>query len=507
MFIHFSKMKGLGSFVHVCRNSGKVCYNIHILGFGMKFSYYEQESKGESSMGTELESNQTSVAMTANPLKGATVYLGPASGEQKRLRQDLINSGMLPSRLDDVEKMERELDLTLLDPSNAYIFCGGGRFEVVSAIEAAMWRQERREVASSVEPVDAEAQTLQAQALVKDALIIGGAEESSYFRFLQSASGVKAHRAVVTAFANGEILPRLGSNTRWKDLYFVSQASPAVNNSLMELLLQLDAAKRGGASRMTAVLPGFPYQRGDRKGEDGTPIPAAWLMRTLQQQGVNQIICCDLHAGQIEGFADLPVENLSMLPLVTKTIGEQYPDERFVVALADEGMAKRLKDDKTRSLIAQNLGEGTTFLQMTKDRIEFNEVNEIHMKDGEINLRGKTVVVLDDMIDTGNTVREAARTLLNAGAGRVIAAATHGIFSGDAIERFRNDRITRGNESIRPISEIFVTDSIPLRRAKGDLVHVVSLAIPLGDVIHSLATKDGRSPKEIMLMHSTREVM
>jgi ribose-phosphate pyrophosphokinase len=214
-----------------------------------------------------------------------------------------------------------------------------------------------------------------------------------------------------------------------------------------------------------------------------------------------------MHAGQVEGFADVPIENFSALPLLTKAIAEKYKDQEFVVALPDEGMGKRLKDDKTRSIIAENLGPGTTFLQMAKDRIEVNEVNSAHIKEGKVNLSGKIVLILDDMIDTGKTTRLAARVLLQAGATKVIAAATLGIFSGDAIESFRNDRELVHGRLVRPVSEIFVTDSISLRRAAGDLVHVVTLADYLGDIVHSLATKDSRSLKEIMLAHSGRGVM
>jgi ribose-phosphate pyrophosphokinase len=420
----------------------------------------------------------------------------------KELRQMLRNAGPVPLSLDAVEDIEAKLNLSLASPECAYIFVGSGRFEVVSAAEAQLWREERRDGATTKKiPMEPR------RPMEDGALVVGGALEPPFFHALQAASGVKTYRAEVTPFANGEILPKVGAAVRWKDVFLVYQADGVSNESLVELMLQVDAVRRAGASRITVIAPSFPYARADRKNEEGTPISAAAVSRILQSQGVQQFICFDMHAGQVEGFADVPIENFSALPLLASAIAEKYPDEEFIVALPDEGMGKRLKDDKTRSLIAENLGPNTTFLQMAKDRIEVNEVNSAHIKGDRIDLSGKTVVILDDMIDTGKTTRLAARALLQAGARKVIAAATHGIFSGDAIESFRSDRELINGRLVHPVSEIFVTDSIPLRRAKADLINVVSLADYLGDVLHSLATRDGRALKDIMLTHSGRRVV
>jgi ribose-phosphate pyrophosphokinase len=414
----------------------------------------------------------------------------------------LRNSGTIPEDLNAVEQIERRLDLSLASANFSHIHVGAGRFEIVSSDEAQLWREERRAKANETAPQGKAAKTQ-----VNSALVVCGALEPAFFDSLETTSGVKTCKAELTQFANGEILPKVAAGVQWKDLFLVYQSDSATNDTLVELMLQVDAVRRAGAARMTVVAPSFPYQRGDKKPEEGAPISAAAILRILQSLGVAQIVCFDLHAGQTEGFADIPVENLSALPLLAKAIAERYPNQEFVVALPDEGMGKRLKDDKTRSIISMNLGERTSFLQMAKDRIEVNEVNEAHIKGGKIDLTGKMVLLLDDMIDTGNTMRLAARSLLKAGATKIIAAATHGIFAGDAIESFRSDREVVGHRAVRPISEIFVTDSIPLRRAQGDLVHVVPLTEPLGDVINSLAAKDGRSLREIMLTHSSNQVV
>ena len=436
------------------------------------------------------------------PVAFASLQVGVASALPKDSRKLLRNSGPRPHDIETVEAVERKLDLSLASPDFAYIFVGGGRFEVVGAAEAQLWREERREQGSG-----SRASADRKKPVVPGAVIVAGALEPPFFKDLQDTSGVKTCRAELTPFANGEILPKVSAGVRWNDVFLVYQSDSASNDPLVELMLQVDAVRRAGASRITVVAPSFPYARADRKSDDGTPISAAAISRILQSQGVQQFICFDMHAGQVEGFADVPIENFSALPLLTKAIAEKYKDQEFVVALPDEGMGKRLKDDKTRSIIAENLGPGTTFLQMAKDRIEVNEVNSAHIKEGKVNLSGKIVLILDDMIDTGKTTRLAARVLLQAGATKVIAAATLGIFSGDAIESFRSDRELVHGRLVRPVSEIFVTDSISLRRAAGDLVHVVTLADYLGDIVHSLATKDSRSLKEIMLAHSGRGVM
>lgn len=435
------------------------------------------------------------------PVALASLQIGVASALPKDIRKQLRNAGPRPQDLEAVETVERRLDRSLASPDFAYIFVGGGRFEVVSAAEAQLWREERR--SQSTEQCSVESKKTR----VPGALVVAGALEPPFFKYLQDTSGVRTCRAELTPFANGEVLPKVTAGVRWADVFLIYQSDSVSNDPLVELMLQVDAVRRAGASRITVVAPSFPYARADRKSDDGTPISAAAISRILQLQGVQQFICFDMHAGQVEGFADVPIENFSALPLLTKAIADKYEGQEFVVALPDEGMGKRLKDDKTKSIIAENLGPGTTFLQMAKDRIEVNEVNSAHIKEGKVDLSGKVVLILDDMIDTGKTTRLAARALLKAGATKVIAAATHGIFSGDAVESFRSDREFVDGRLIRPVEEIFITDSIPLRRATGDLVRVVTLADYLGDIVHSLATKDGRSLKEITLAHSGRKVM
>ena len=368
------------------------------------------------------------------PLPFSTIHVGRIPGVLRDLQNVLRNSTSRSADLATLETLETQLDQSLITEQFAHIFIGAGRFEVVSSLEAQLWRAERREF------IESGSHKKQAgMATVSDALIIGGSLLPDFFPELQSASRVESRQAPLVEFANGELLPRVGSGVGWKNVFLLYQSDGTSNNPLVELMLQVDAVRRAGAAHITVVAPAFPYQRGDKRGAEGTPIPAAAITRILEGQGVGRFVCFDLHAGQAEGFASVPMTNLSALPLLTREIGARYPGKEFVIALPDEGMGKRLKDDNTRSIISANLA-GASFLQMAKDRIEVNEVNSAHLKGGKIDLSGKIVLLLDDMIDTGGTMRMAARALLDAGADKILAAATHGIFSSDAIERFREDR-------------------------------------------------------------------
>ncbi len=437
------------------------------------------------------------------PLKHGLLSLSASPSLPKDLRRELRNSGVIPDSVSAVEGLEELLDLSLKDPELAHIFIGAGRFEIVSQGEAALWRRERLEAATT----SSQQEKKSLLSYLNNALIVGGALEPAYLRDLEITSGIKVKRSLLTHFANGEIMPQLGGEIAGKDIFLVYNPDNSSNEPLMELFLQVDAARRGGAEKIIVLAPSFPYARGDRKNGDGTPISASAVINLLESQGVSRVICFDLHAGQIEGFAGIPIDNITALPLLTKAIAQQYPDTEFVVALPDEGMGKRLKDEKIRSIIVENLGPKTTFLQMAKDRIEANEINSSHIKGGKVDLSGKVVLMLDDMIDTGKTLRAGARVLLHAGAMKVLAASTQGILSGNAVESFRDDYESLGGKLVRPISEIYVTSAIDLRRGKGDLLRSVSISEMLGEIVRSVALRDGRSLRDIMLNHSSLRVV
>jgi ribose-phosphate pyrophosphokinase len=427
------------------------------------------------------------------PQTYATIDLARTPAISKAFRKELLNSGLIPHRLDEVEALEQKLDATLRDSHVAHIFVGAARVEVVSSLEADLWRDERRAKALRFED------SLQSAPgpKIERAVLLSNSLAPEYLRTIENLSGVSSVNVDLTEFVNGELRPSIRESVRDRDVFLLFNCASDVNNRLMELFLTIDAVKRAGAERVTVVAPSFPYARGDRKGDERSAIPASCVCRLLEQYGVHRVVAFDLHAGQVEGFVSFPFDNLLGLPLITKAIAENYPGERFIIAFPDSGMAKRAKDDGLIAIARTQLGEDTPVIQMDKDRIGDNEVGSVEMRGDRVPLAGRSVVILDDMIDSGGTIRKAAKTLREAGAQRVLAGSTLGVFSGDAIEQFRQHTEVIDGATMRPLEAVYVTDAIGLRRAKGDLIRTVSIGPLLGEVIRRLAARNGESLREL----------
>ena len=258
--------------------------------------------------------------------------------------------------------------------------------------------------------------------------------------------GVELSGLALEKFANGEIYARFDESVRGADVFLVqSIAGQSVNDMLMELLVATDAAKRASARTITAVITHYAYARQDRKAAPREPITARLVANLLERSGVDRIITLDLHQGQIQGFFDIPVNQLSALPL----FGDYYNNMGFdtdnlVVVSPDVGRAKAAK------MLSDMLGCSLAIAHKGRPRHNAAEVMGII---GDI--EGKTCIINDDMIDTAGTLCASVRELKKMGAGDIYVCATHGIFSGPAIERL-NDA---------PIVECVVTDSIPVEAA------------------------------------------
>ena len=254
--------------------------------------------------------------------------------------------------------------------------------------------------------------------------------------------GVELSGLALEKFANGEIYARFDESVRGADVFLVqSIAGPNVNDMLMELLVATDAAKRASARTITAVITHYAYARQDRKAAPREPITARLVANLLERAGVDRIITLDLHQGQIQGFFDIPVNHLSALPLFGDYYNAMNLDtENLVVVSPDVGRAKAAKK------LSDMLGCDLAIAHKGRPRHNAAEVMGI----GDI--KGKTCIINDDMIDTAGTLCANVRELKNLGAGDIYVCATHGIFSGPAIERL-NDA---------PIMECVVTDSIPV---------------------------------------------
>jgi ribose-phosphate pyrophosphokinase len=273
-------------------------------------------------------------------------------------------------------------------------------------------------------------------------------------------------------FSNGEVYCRYGESIRGADVFIVQptcanpRAGISPNDALMELLFMVDAAVGASAHRVIAVTPWYGYSRQDKKSAPREPISARMVARMLEAAGTDRVVTMDLHAGQIQGFFSKPVDHMTALLMLTQYFADQGLEDLVVVA-PDAGRVKLAKK------FAQMIGAELAILNKERPA---QQVAEIGYVIGEV--RGKTAVIVDDMIDTAGTLKAAAQTVLDAGATRVHAAATHPILSGNAFENL----VSSGFE------QIVVTDTIPLREGAPENIRVLSCAGLLTDTIRGIFT-------------------
>jgi ribose-phosphate pyrophosphokinase len=244
-------------------------------------------------------------------------------------------------------------------------------------------------------------------------------------------------------FANGEIFVRFEESVRGSDAFVVQSITTPVNTWVMETLLMVDALKRASAKRITVVLPFYPYARQDKKHRGREPISARLVADLLKTAGADRLMTVDLHTAQIQGFFDGPVDHLFALPLLADHVEQAWGDRDLVVVSPDAGrvrVAERWTD---------RLGCGLAIIHKRRDPNVPNEA-----KVGEVvgEVKGKTCVLVDDMIDTGGTITKAADLLFERGAADVVVTATHGVLSGPAVDRLKNSRI----------SDVVVTNTLPI---------------------------------------------
>jgi ribose-phosphate pyrophosphokinase len=237
-------------------------------------------------------------------------------------------------------------------------------------------------------------------------------------------------KAVVRRFADNEVFVEIQENVRGEDMFVVQSTSYPANDNLMELLIVIDALKRASARRITAVLPYFGYARQDRKPGPRTPISAKLVANLITQAGANRVLTVDLHAGQIQGFFDIPTDNLYAQPVIVKDILEQLDGEQLMVVSPDVGGVVRARG------LAKRLGTDLAIVDKRRERAGESEVMNII---GDV--KGRTCLLVDDIIDSGGTMCNAAEALLQQGAKAVYAYATHGVLSGGAVARIRNSKL------------------------------------------------------------------
>jgi ribose-phosphate pyrophosphokinase len=296
---------------------------------------------------------------------------------------------------------------------------------------------------------------------------------------LPLAQGIAQHlevplgRAKVARFSDGEVSVEIGENVRGVDVYLLQPTCTPTNDALMELLIMSDALRRASAASITAVIPYFGYARQDRKVAGRTPITAKLVADLIVTAGIDRVLTIDLHAGQIQGFFNIPVDNLFAMPVLLEALRAHVGKDAVLVS-PDAGGVER-----TRAY-AKRLGAGLAIIDKRRERANVSEVMHII---GDV--EGKECVILDDMIDTAGTLTNAARALRDRGATRILACAAHAVLSGPAIQRI--------NDS--PIEKVIVTDTIPLRgEAVGHpKVHQVTVARLLAEAIKRIHNSDSVS--------------
>ncbi|MFQ5441468.1 MAG: ribose-phosphate diphosphokinase [Thermodesulfobacteriota bacterium] len=277
--------------------------------------------------------------------------------------------------------------------------------------------------------------------------------------------GVAPGKCEVKSFSDGEICVDIQESVRGLEVYVVQSTCTPCNHNLMELLIMLDALKRASAESITAVIPYYGYARQDRKVAPRTPITAKLVADLITVAGATRVLCVDLHAGQIQGFFNIPVDNLYATPVLLKYIQDNFRDEVVIVS-PDAGGVERAR------AFAKRVEASIAIID--KRRPEPN-VSEVMNVVGDV--EGKTAILLDDMIDTAGTITQAASALKKFGAKDVYACCTHPVLSGPAMDRLEES----------PIKEVVVTNTIPEREGKNSKkIRVVSVGPLLGEAIRRI---------------------
>jgi ribose-phosphate pyrophosphokinase len=287
--------------------------------------------------------------------------------------------------------------------------------------------------------------------------------------------GIESSRIEVSDFSDGEIFVQIQENIRGQDVFLVQSTCHPVNQHLMELLIMADACRRASAARITAVIPYFGYGRQDRKDRPRVPITAKLVADLITAAGVNRVLAVDLHAGQLQGFFNIPVDHLFAAPVLVEYF-KRHAYQDLIVVSPDAGGVERAR------AFAKRLDVSLGIIDKRRDREKKNVAKVMHIIGDVV---GRDVLVVDDMVDTAGTLVEATEALIRAGARRVFAGATHPVLSGRAMERLGASHL----------QELVLTDTIPLGD-KGQCwkhMRVLPVAPLLGEAIKRIHCDDSVS--------------
>lgn len=305
--------------------------------------------------------------------------------------------------------------------------------------------------------------------------IFSGNSNIELARKVALEAGVTLGQSKISSFADGEIQVEIQESVRGCHVFLIQSTCPPVNQNYMELFIMLDAIKRASAAHITAVIPYFGYARQDRKVAPRAPISAKCMADLLTSAGADRVVCLDLHAAQIQGFFNVPVDHLFAIPTLARNFREKYGSgDDFVVVSPDAGGVERARAFAKRI--------DSTMAIIDKRRTSPNEAKALNLI-GEV--KDKTAIIVDDMVDTAGTLTQGVDVILKHGAKRVLALGTHPVLSGPAIQRLIDS----------PIEKLIVADTIPLTEAAKNCgkIEVISMAPVLAEAIKRIYGNDSVS--------------
>lgn len=304
--------------------------------------------------------------------------------------------------------------------------------------------------------------------------LISGNSNHPLASAISSYLNIPLTEASIRRFSDMEVFVEIMENVRGQDVFFIQSTSYPANDHLMELLIAIDALKRGSARRITAVIPYYGYARQDRKTGGRTPISAKLVANLITKAGADRVLTMDLHAGQIQGFFDIPVDNLVISPVFVPHIRNSFKDEKLVLVSPDVGGVVRAR------AIAKRVNADLAIIDKRREKAGHSEVMNVigHVE-------GKTCILIDDIVDSAGTLCHAAVALKEQGAKDVYGYVVHGVLSGGAVSRVSNS----------PMKSLFVTDSIAATETVRmcDNIQHLSIAPLMGEAIKRIANEQSIS--------------
>jgi len=303
--------------------------------------------------------------------------------------------------------------------------------------------------------------------------LFGGTSNTTLTQEVCDYLGIQPGKMAAKTFSDGETQIEIHENIRGRDVFVLQSTCTPVNDNLMQLLIMMDALRRASADRVTAVIPYYGYGRQDRKVKPRVPISAKLVADLITVAGASRVVSIDLHAGQIQGYFNIPVDNLYAAPVLVKYIRTHFQDDLVIVS-PDAGGVERAR------AYAKRLEASLAIIDKRRDAPNVAKAMNII---GEV--EGKTAVILDDMIDTAGTLTQAAKALKENGAGNIYACCTHPVLSGTAVERIEAS----------PLDKVVVTNTIPLneKARNGSKIMALSVAELLGETIKRVHNSDSVS--------------